>query len=203
MAANILRNPLPSHVFFTLISNLLIISMLHTALATTSSTQDYEKYIQNACNSTQYQELCYKSLSPYASTIKENPQLLCKAALSISLQSALDTSSTISKLLKQKGHTSMEAQVIEVCDSNIKASIDQLHESLDAMKLLSGPDKAIQLGNIKTWVSAAITGDTTCTDTIDEEGQEIGANIKNEIGNSVSNMDRMTNIALSLVSHRL
>ncbi|KAB1204058.1 21 kDa protein [Morella rubra] len=204
MATNILmRNPLPSHVLVMLLSTLLIVSMLRTPLATASSTKDYENYIQTACKPTLYRKLCYQSLSPYALKIKGDPQTLCKTALTITLQAARNASSTISKQLKQKGLTKLEGQVIEDCDSNIKDSIDELQQSLNAMKLLSGPDRAFQLDNIKTWVSAALTDDTTCTDEFDQEGQEVRATIKNTIRNMVSNIAQMTSNALALINNQL
>jgi pectinesterase inhibitor-like protein len=194
-----LRNPLAYQVLVILLT-LLPISTPPTALAATSSSQiTYTQNIKTACNSTLYPQLCYKSLSPYASKIKGNPQRLCKTALSIALQAARNASSTVSNVQKQKTLTRYEASVIKDCVVNIKDSIDELKQSLKAMPLLSGSDKEFQMSNIKTWVSAALTDDNTCMDELDG-GQKISAAVKNKIRNSVLIVARLTSNALALIN---
>jgi pectinesterase inhibitor-like protein len=191
-----------NQVLVLILLTLLPISTPHTALAATSSSQiTYTQYIKTACNSTLYPQLCYKSLSPYASEIKGNPQELCKTALSIALQAARNASSTVSNLRQQKTLTPYESSVIKDCVVNIKDSIDELKQSLQAMDRLSGSDKEFQLSNIKTWVSAALTDENTCNDGLDEGGQKISAAVKNKIRNSILIVARLTSNALALINN--
>ncbi|XP_062151801.1 pectinesterase inhibitor 4-like [Alnus glutinosa] len=192
-----------NQVLVLILLTLLPISTPHTALAATSSSQitTYTQYIKTGCNSTLYPQLCYKSLSPYASEIKGNPQELCKTALSIALQAARNASSTVSNLGQQKTLTPYEASVIKDCVVNIKDSIDELKQSLQAMDRLSGSDKEFQLSNIKTWVSAALTDENTCNDGLDEGGQKISAAVKNKIRNSILIVARLTSNALALINN--
>nr|XP_023890952.1 pectinesterase inhibitor 4-like [Quercus suber]POE62503.1 21 kda protein [Quercus suber] len=179
--------------------SLLFISLLHNSLATTSySNQTYGAYIKKACNSTTYPQECYKSLLPYAFKIKANPQKLRKVSLSVTLNAVHNASSTVSKLFKQNGLTHIEAATIKDCIVNIKDSIDELKQSLDEMNLLSGSDKEFHIANIKTWLSAALTDENTCTDGF--EGEVIDIIVKQKITNIVLKIARLTSNSLSLIN---
>ncbi|XP_059451203.1 pectinesterase inhibitor 4-like [Corylus avellana] len=186
-----------SYQVLTILLTLLFISKLHTASATTDRT-----YVKTACNSTTYPKICYNSLSPYASKIKRNPQKLSKTALSITIKAAHKASSQVSKLLKVKKLTNFEAALIQDCVTNIKDSIDGLKQSLHAIDHLSASDKEFddQMDDIKTWVSATLTNENTCTDGFDDEGKKvISATVKNEIKNSILKVVGLTSNALSLI----
>ncbi|XP_041011457.1 pectinesterase inhibitor 4-like [Juglans microcarpa x Juglans regia] len=206
MAANPLRNPLSRHCLMGLLSLLFMISTLHTALAASSTSPSnnihtYENYIKTACNSTTYPALCYKSLSPYAFKIKENPHHLCKTALSTTLKAARNASSTV-KMLSRKiaGLARLEAAVIKDCIVNMENSLDELKQSLNAMKHLNDSNKEVQLENIKTWVSAALIDEHTCMDGF-EEGGWVSAPVKNKIRNSLVKIAWLTSNALCLINN--
>ncbi|MCA2146191.1 hypothetical protein LDJ78_25160, partial [Citrobacter portucalensis] len=61
-----------------------------------------------------------------------------------------------------------------------------LKNSLNEMdRLKTGPYRSFQIDSIKTWVSAAITDGTTCTDEL-EEGK-----VRESLKNSLNEMDRL------------
>jgi pectinesterase inhibitor-like protein len=190
-----------SYEFLMILFTLVFISTLQAAaIAATSSSQTYKTYIGKACNSTTYPELCNSSLSPYASKIKGNPQKLCKAALSIAIKATRNASSTISKLLKQKEFTSFETSILEDCVTNTKDSIDELKQSLDAVRHLNGSYKESQVENMKTWVSAALTDDNTCTDGYDDGQDQVSETLKNRINDIILKIARLTSNVLSLIN---
>ncbi|KAB1224351.1 21 kDa protein [Morella rubra] len=90
--------------------------------------------------------------------------------------------SLLLKLSKQKGLTRSEAVVIKDCIENTKDAIDELKESLDAMGHLRGSNLKFQIVDIKTWVSAALTDENTCTDGFD--GQRLSPAVKNKSMNN-------------------
>ncbi|KAL6126988.1 hypothetical protein ACLB2K_075033 [Fragaria x ananassa] len=167
---------------------LLFILFINTTTATSSSSQTYKTYVKTACNSTTYPQMCYKSLSSYATSIKSNPQKLCSYALSVTLKAAKTSASKVSKLAKKKGITKAEASVVEACIETIKDSVDELKQSVTAMKNLGGADMQYQLDNIKTWVSASLTDEDTCTDGFDEQKPPL------------QNHDSLTPISLELAT---
>lgn len=199
MASNNIRSLLSHHFLLINLLSLLFISLLHNALATTSySHQTYGAYIKTACNSTTYPQECYKNLLPYAFKIKANPQKLCKVSLSVTLNAVHNASSTVSKLLKQNGLSRIEAATIKDCIVNIKDSLDELKQSVEEMSLLSGLDKEFHIANIKTWLSAVLTDENTCTDGF--EGEVIDIIVKQKISNTVLKIARLTSNSLSLIN---
>ncbi|KAK9914060.1 hypothetical protein M0R45_037858 [Rubus argutus] len=176
---------------------LIIMTKMYRTVATSSSTQPHN-YLLIACNSTTYPQICYKSLSSYSSTINSNPQKLCSYALSVALNAARNASSTVSKLSKKKGLARSEALVVKDCIENIRNSIDELKQSFSAMSNLGGADIEFQLGDIKTWVSAALTNDDTCTEGLNEV--KVSLDVKNTITKSIVNIARLASNALSLIN---
>lgn len=89
--------------------------------------------------------------------------------------------------------------MVKDCIENIKDSIDELKQSVSSMSNLgvSGSDVQLQLDDIKTWVSAVITDDATCTDGFD--GVKVSTAVKTAIRNSIVNAARLASNALSLI----
>nr|XP_008377851.2 21 kDa protein [Malus domestica] len=95
--------------------------------------------------------------------------------------------------------TPTEKGIINDCLESIKESIDELKDSLSSMKNLGvkGADMQAQLDDIKTWVSAVITDDVTCTDGFD--GLKVSTAVKTPINNSIVYVARLASNALSLI----
>ncbi|XP_004499666.1 pectinesterase inhibitor 4-like [Cicer arietinum] len=162
----------------------------------------FRTYIKKSCNSTTYPYICYKSLSRYASIIEADPIKLCNVTLSVALKAAQSASSTVLKLLKSGDiyWSNSEEEVVQDCFSNLKDSIEQLQDSLHAMKNLDGKfDKEFQLSNIKTWVSSAITNDQTCYDGFDE--MNVDSTLRDKIRSRVLNVARKTSNALYFINN--
>lgn len=203
-ATSTITGPTSCHLLTFILAFLLFISNIGNSLSavttTNTSSNTYNNYLKTACNSTMYPKLCYKSLSSYTSTIKTNDLKLCVAGLTVSLKSASNTSSFITSLSKQKGLSKTEVAVIKDCLEEIGDSIDELNQSLKALgSLKRSDDVEFQIANIKTWVSAAITDENTCTDGFD--GTKVSAAVKSKIRNSIVNVARLTSNALALINN--
>ncbi|KAJ0100403.1 hypothetical protein Patl1_19922 [Pistacia atlantica] len=97
-----------------------------------------------------------------SSTIKTNPRELANAALSVSLKEVQSTSALVQKLSKGRDFRPREAGAIRDCVETIKDSVDDLQQSLAAIKDLKGPEFEWKMSDIITWVSAALTNEDTC-----------------------------------------
>ncbi|OMO98099.1 Pectinesterase inhibitor [Corchorus olitorius] len=162
-----------------------------------NSTKTYKNFIKSACNTTRYPKDCNKALSPYASAIKADWVKLCNTSLTLTLNAASNTSSSIDLVSKMKGLSPSEAGIIRECAENVGDAIDELKESLEAMGGGSqGSDRKAQMNNIRTWVSAALTDEFTCTD--DFQGQKVRKAIRDTITKSVLNLAKMTSNCLAL-----
>ncbi|KAK7271421.1 hypothetical protein RJT34_27304 [Clitoria ternatea] len=166
-----------------------------------NSTQTFKNYVKTSCNSTTYPSICYKTLSPYASKIEGDPMKLCNVSLSLALKAANKASSTISKILKSNNLTKIAKEVVQDCFGDVKDSIGELRDSLDAMGNLDGVDRSFQISNIKTWLSGSITNDQTCSDEFDE--MNVDATLRDKIRKIVLDVARKTSNALYFVNHNL
>ncbi|KAI5411339.1 pectinesterase inhibitor 4 [Lathyrus oleraceus] len=178
----------------------------YTSKTPLNSTQknNFKTFIKNSCNSTTYPYICYKSLSPYASKIEENPLKLCNFSLSAALKAARGASSAVSKLLKSNDNhlSSIGEGVVQDCFGNLKDSIEQLQDSIDAMTHLDADfDREFQISNIKTWVSSAITNDQTCYDGFDE--MNVDSILRDQIRRTVLNVARKTSNALYFINNNI
>lgn len=87
--------------------------------------------------------------------------------------------------------------MVKDCIENIKDSVDELKQSVTAMTNLGGADIQYQLDDIKTWVSASLTDEDTCTEGFDE--QKVSTTVKNTINKSIVTVARLASNALSLI----
>lgn len=173
-----------------------------TSSSSTSSTYSNQTnldYIKTSCNLTLYKTLCYKSLSPYASTIDSNPQKLAIAALNITLSSAKSAAKFIKKVSHGGGLTRLEAAAVADCVEEIGDSVSELQDSVRELDSINYKDSAkfeMVLSDVETWVSAALTDDDTCMDGFDR----VKAVVKDLVRRHVVKVARMTSNALALIN---
>ncbi|WZY85608.1 hypothetical protein YC2023_031992 [Brassica napus] len=130
--------------------------------------------------------MCYNSLSSYSSTIKADPIKLCTTSLNA------------------KSTSSPEVPVLKDCVEEMKDTVDELKQALMAeLKNLNGGgiSKEEHLKNVKTWVSAALTDDTTCTGEFEEE--EVNEETKKKVEKAVSELSKTTSNTLALITNYL
>ncbi|XP_014499957.1 pectinesterase inhibitor 4 [Vigna radiata var. radiata] len=166
-----------------------------------TSTQSFKNYIKTSCNSTTYPSICYSSLSPYAAKIEADPTKLCSVSLSLAYKAAKSASSSISKILKKNNMTGIAEQVVQDCFGNVKDSIGELKDSLDSLAHMDGADRKFQISNIKTWVSASITNDQTCSDGFDE--MNVDSTLTEKIRKLVLDVARKSSNALYFINNNL
>ncbi|XP_002510934.2 21 kDa protein [Ricinus communis] len=157
-----------------------------------------DDFIKTSCGATRYPDLCYQTLSAYASSIQKNPLQLANAALNVTLESAESTSNSVLNMLKAHNLSPKEAGAISDCVENMKDSVDELRESLMTMTDLEGPDFNMKMSNIQTWVSAALTDEDTCMDGF--EGNAMNGKVKNTIRSYIEKVAQLTSNALALIN---
>ncbi|RVW48489.1 Pectinesterase inhibitor 11 [Vitis vinifera] len=191
----------------TLLFNVALLSaalLFAAAAATTPTTYpDNSKavdFIRTSCNATLYPKLCYTSLSAYANTIQQSPAHLARVAVAISLSRARHMASYVANLSRQAdyGSAPRTAAALHDCFSTFGDAIDQIRGSLKQMRQLkAGESFRFQMGNVQTWMSAALTNEDTCTDGFEDAPD--GA-VKSEVCDRVENVKKFTSNALALVN---
>ncbi|KAF8106140.1 hypothetical protein N665_0147s0092 [Sinapis alba] len=166
-----------------------------------TTTNDLD-FIRSSCNATLYPDVCFTSLSGYASAVQDNPARLAKLAIGVSLSRAKHTMSYLSKLSSHASSASASPAVHD-CVSNVGDAVEQMHGSLQQLREMNhrrpgAPAFRFQMSNVQTWMSAALTDEETCTDGITEEMEE--GETKTAICERVADVKRFTSNALALVN---
>ncbi|KAK7259803.1 hypothetical protein RIF29_25418 [Crotalaria pallida] len=177
----------------------LLLSVLTIIIALTTATPS-NNFIKSSCSTTQYPTLCVQSLSVYASTIQQDPHQLVQTALSVSLNSTQSTKAFVTKCNKFRGLKPREYAALHDCAEEISDSVDRLSKSLKELKLceVKGEDFRWHISNVETWVSSALTDESTCGDGF--AGNALNGKIKNAIRARMVNVAQVTSNALSLIN---
>ncbi|GAY41381.1 hypothetical protein CUMW_059020 [Citrus unshiu] len=153
------------------------------------------RFIKTSCSSTTYPTLCYKSLARHASLIQTSPKLLAHASLNVTLAMAKSTSAVMLKMSKSPGMKPREADAMQDCLEELSDSVDELRKSIGEMGLIKASNFELTMNDIQTWVSAALTDDTTCSDGF-EKNTVNGKVVRGQI----VKIAHMTSNALALIN---
>ncbi|KEH29367.1 putative pectinesterase [Medicago truncatula] len=155
-------------------------------------------FIKNSCSSTTYPRLCYTSLVKHADSIQTNHVLLTCTALNVTLASAKSTSAMISTLSKSQGLKPREAAAMKDCVEELSDSVDELRRSIGEMSRLRTSNFELTMSDVQTWVSAALTDESTCTDGF----QEVNApgNVQTTVRGKIVQVAQLTSNALALIN---
>lgn len=124
-------------------------------------------FLNSMCAKTTYTRLCVSSLSPYNITISNSTVNLAQAAVSVSLDAARSASSLVTRLSSNGVLTPSETFSVRDCVPTMGDCVMVLQKSLDTMVMVSLNESKLagnwmEMDNIKTWVSAAMTDENTC-----------------------------------------
>ena len=154
------------------------------------------EFIKSACKNTLYPDVCVSSLSPYGGSLKANQTQLVQTAVEVSLLKARNASLWALGLKRRRGMNARERAALQDCIVNFGDSKDQLSGSLTELKHLRSKSFQWQMSNVQTWLSAALTDETTCLDGF----QKANGVVKGLITARAQNMCKMISNALALVN---
>ncbi|KAI4340830.1 hypothetical protein MLD38_025633 [Melastoma candidum] len=157
------------------------------------------EFLRSSCSGTAYPSLCYNSLSSHASIIQTSPKLLASTALGVTLDSARSVSAMMTTLSRGKGMTPKESGAMKDCVDQLADAVDSIKRSIDEMSHVMGSNFALTMNDVQTWVSAALTDETTCSDGF--SGQPLnGWDVKTQVRDRILTIAHLTSNALSLVN---
>lgn len=160
------------------------------------------EFIRSSCRSTRYPALCEHSLAGFAGTVRRNPRQLAQTALAVTISRARSASTFVGHLaVGARKIRSREAGAVRDCIENVSDSVDRLRRSvaeLGRMGKPGTPSFAWHLSNVQTWVSAALTDETTCLDGF--SGTSVDAALKTAIRQKIVGLAQETSNALALVN---
>ncbi|CAE5962385.1 unnamed protein product [Arabidopsis arenosa] len=182
---------------------LLSITILQSSSATPNRSEP-DRFIVSSCQTTQYPLVCVHTLSAYATKIRHNnDQDLAQTALTISLARAKSVSIFVAKLTKVTPRLKRrEYLAIKDCIEVLGNSVDRLAQSVKELgragHAVASEDFMWKMSNVQTWVSAALTDETTCLDGFSERA--MGGKVKRLIRFRVVHVAQVTSNALALVN---
>ncbi|KAG8366748.1 hypothetical protein BUALT_Bualt17G0111600 [Buddleja alternifolia] len=157
---------LPSFFFITLF-------FFTTAAVPSASsiTRNATDFIRTSCETTQYPELCYHSLAGYSNAVQQDPARLARIAVGVSLSRSKHMALYVANLSRQADYEAdpRTAAALHDCFTVLGDAVDQIRGSLKQMRRLTGTGEELrfEMGNVQTWMSAALTNEDTCTDGFD------------------------------------
>ncbi|WOH06812.1 hypothetical protein DCAR_0626240 [Daucus carota subsp. sativus] len=158
-------------------------------------------FIKSSCNATAYPDLCISSLSLYATTIQNSPHQMAVMALEVSLNRTKLAQTFMHLLTKFKGLTAKQQEAIADCKDEVEDSLDRVNRSSIEMKSLGqagGQEFIWHMSNVETWISAALTDDTTCMDGFSDLATE--GKIKESVRAQITSVAHYTSNALALIN---
>ncbi|KAK1558955.1 hypothetical protein Q3G72_008681 [Acer saccharum] len=178
----------------------ILFAWLQTIDLCQSASVNENSYVQDACSVTQYRDLCVHSLASFSNTAKRSPSKWARAGVSVTIGEA----KTVNQyLIRLKNHyykrlRGRNRAALLDCMETFQDTIDQLHKSLGILRKLSTANFESQMGDLTTFMSAALTDENTCLDGF--EGQRGGGAQVNLLKNRVLNATYLTSNALALVN---
>ncbi|GMH22392.1 hypothetical protein Nepgr_024235 [Nepenthes gracilis] len=149
-------------------------------------------FVEASCEATRYPRLCRESLSRYIYSSNQSRQQLAQIALTVSLARARYARAYVTNLASElKAAKGMEYEAVRDCIDQISDSVGQLSQSLRELCWITGAggeDKFTwRRANVETWISAALTDQTTCLDGLRGAARTVGvrADVKGVVVNLV------------------
>ncbi|KAL0891015.1 hypothetical protein Bca101_014998 [Brassica carinata] len=165
-------------------------------------SKDDTEFVKASCETTTYPELCFQSLSSYASEIKKRPLQLAETALAVSMARAKSAKTYISDMTDYKGITKRQHEAVLDCVEEMGDTVDRLSKSLKELKSLEEGEREEDfwfcLSNVRTWTSAALTDETTCLDGFGGKGMD--GELKSLVRAHIVRVAQDTSNALALIN---
>ncbi|KAL4284568.1 hypothetical protein GQ457_16G026470 [Hibiscus cannabinus] len=183
---------------------LLLLLQFTSAIAKSFTNPPYHRkrnteYIKSSCTATTYPRLCYRSLSIYATKINTSPRLLAQSALIITFRASKSTSRLMRKLSKTHGLKPRVALAMADCVELIGDSLDELQKSIGELVRLKRSNFQLIMGDVQTWVSAALTDEDTCMDGF--AGKAMNGYVKTMVRKRIVKIAHLTSNALALINN--
>jgi pectinesterase inhibitor-like protein len=176
----------------TIISILLISFFLMVSFPSfhSKNTSNHHIYLKRACDGTPHRNLCTRSLAPFSNSVpKDSPRGWAHVAVSV----AMSEYQRISTYLAEK-HQGSPAYTD--CNECMRDGTVQLQSSEAELKELNKSKFQLQMNDIETWVTAALTDANTCIDgLIYYKGEQVGG-VKHRVLKAV----RLCSNALAFVN---
>ncbi|XP_078164968.1 pectinesterase inhibitor 9-like [Carex rostrata] len=177
--------------------------LVSCSMVTASTNQNSSSFIRTSCSLTLYPDLCYSSLSPYKSQVGNNPVMLARFAMNVTIGSLKPLSMYIDSVL-QRTAADPSSGALKDCKELIGDAIDLVRKSekeITGLEVMVGSQVNWRIGNAQTWLSAAMTNEGTCVNGFEEVGSGgSGEDVEMEVRQKITRAKQHTSNALAIVN---
>lgn len=157
---------------------------LPSSSSSNSAEHDTDSVIKAVCNVTRYPDSCFSSITSFSlcssSRKLTDPEAIFKLSLRVSVAELSNFKNTMIS-------NSNQGVAFSDCQSQIEDAVSRLNDSVVAMEVCSGGEKALtetKISNLRTWISAAMTDQETCLDGLEETGSTALDEVKTKMKKS-------------------
>ncbi|KAL8486194.1 hypothetical protein ACS0TY_023044 [Phlomoides rotata] len=179
-----------------LASILLVAAVVGVVVSTKSggaqSISGSNKAVQAICSPTRYKETCEKSLSQANTT---DPKKLIQLAFDATAQNIGDVLNKSALLKEAEADPSMKDAYL-VCQLVLESAVDDLKRSIEHVREFDASKTREYIEDLRTWLSAVVTDQTTCVDAFEGTTGDAGEKMKKMLATA----RQMSINALALIS---
>ncbi|KAG5231740.1 pectinesterase inhibitor [Salix suchowensis] len=176
--------------------SILILFLSWLTCATSRGSDNGDTNVEEACSVTRYHDLCMHSLASFSRTAGRSPSKWARAGVSVTLGEAKNASQYLNKLKRDRIMRGRNRIALSDCIECFQDAIDNLHRSLSILRKLDATNFDTQMGDLTTWLSAALTDEDTCLDGFEDQSSKQVRMLQNQ----VSRVNCITSNALALVN---
>ncbi|KAH9305518.1 hypothetical protein KI387_009922 [Taxus chinensis] len=153
------------------------------------------KAMKAVCDTTQYQDTCISSLSSYPGASKASAKDLVDIAVVVALSQAQKAFDLVSNLTTKSSDLYQKMALMD-CLELMDETVDQLNSSNGELKKFDFKSLTDPAGDVRTWLSAALTNLDTC---VDGMANTTSNDAKAQIESIVENLNQLTSNGLAIV----
>ncbi|WCJ18942.1 Plant invertase/pectin methylesterase inhibitor superfamily protein [Euphorbia peplus] len=169
-----------------------------SSFSTSTFIKNDMQYVKTSCQNTTYPNLCYNSLSVYATQIRSDPKMLASVALNLTVIATKSAAELMNNMSKPRGSDPGEGTAVADCVEVVEQAVDELESSIQEMGKARGSISDPAINDIQTWVSAALTDDYTCIDGL--AGKALDDKVKIITTGIMTLVAQLTSIALAFIN---
>lgn len=154
--------------------------------------------LKAVCSVTQYPDSCFSSISAAETANATDPEQLFKLSLAVAMRELQKLPSYVAQLASKANTGDAQGKAaLAVCAGVFEDAIDRLNDSISSLEVGTGAIvSSSKINDMKTWLSAAITDQETCLDSL----REINSTLVNDVRAAMENSTEFVSNSLAIVT---
>ncbi|XP_052176170.1 pectinesterase 1 [Diospyros lotus] len=193
-----LRKPVIAALSLITVLTIILVAFIG-ALAYDSLTESPEsESTESVCSVTQFPHSCFASISALDAEPDPDPEIIFNLSLRVAANELRNLSS-LPKILISKSNDPKTESALRDCVELFGDALSELSKSAAAMQVGGGERMltAAKIGDLKTWISAAMSDQETCLDGL----EEMGSTAVNEVRAKVQRSREYMSNSLAILSN--